>query len=132
LNDNPPRFDSSIYEVRIPEDVEIGKVVLTVKATDLDSRMFSQHFFMKKSNFLDSNLRYYLYSPGSKATKIPFGVKTDSGAIYVKDVLDYEDTNVYYLELMSSDGKHNTTTGIRLFIEGWSFYYYSIFIMWLN
>jgi len=38
LNDNPPRFDSIIYEARIPEDTEIGKEVLAVKAMDLDSR----------------------------------------------------------------------------------------------
>lgn len=48
---------------------------------------------------LDSNLRYYLYSPDVRTLKIPFGVKIDSGIIYVKDVLDYESVSTYHLEV---------------------------------
>jgi hypothetical protein len=57
-------------------------------------------------------LRYWLYS--ATGEKIPFGVRTDSGIIYVKDSLDFETKAEYNLELLVSDGRHNVTSGIRI------------------
>jgi len=64
---------------------------------------------------LDSTLRYWLYS--AQGEKIPFGVRTDSGIIYVKDSLDFETQAEYNLELLVSDGRHNVTSGIRIRID---------------
>jgi len=65
-------------------------------------------------------LRYHLYSPlpnGDGGLKVPFGVKTDSGVIFVRDALDYEERNVFFLEMVASDGKYNATASVRIFIE---------------
>lgn len=35
--DEPPLFDSAVYNVELPEDAEIGTVVKTVSAIDPDS-----------------------------------------------------------------------------------------------
>ncbi|KAE9548365.1 hypothetical protein FO519_008425 [Halicephalobus sp. NKZ332] len=49
--------------------------------------------------------------------KIPFAVKTDSGVVFVKEPLDFEQQNVYHLLLTVTDGKHNTTTNVYLYVE---------------
>lgn len=82
-NDNAPRFPHPLYRVEVPESVELGKELLQVRAEDPDSH---------------STLRYWLYSP--KGEKIPFGVRTDSGVVYVKDRLDFEQQRQFDLELL--------------------------------
>lgn len=51
------------------------------------------------------------------AGRLPFGVKTDTGVIYVTEALDHETQPVYDLTLMVSDGKHSTTTPVRIFVD---------------
>lgn len=78
----------------------------------------------------DSNLRYDL--TGAFGGRIPFGVRTDSGAIFVKEPLDYEKVSlgyfsyqfwksfqesVYQLRLLVSDGRHNTTTDVYIYVN---------------
>uniref|UniRef100_A0AC34GGS5 Cadherin domain-containing protein n=1 Tax=Panagrolaimus sp. ES5 TaxID=591445 RepID=A0AC34GGS5_9BILA len=96
----PPYFTEKRYEGRVKENAEIYTDIITVKAQDLDRH---------------STLRYDLQSPDEK--RIPFGVKTDSGVVFVKEALDYEQQNVYHLLLTVTDGKHNTTTSIYIYIE---------------
>ncbi|KAI1722266.1 cadherin domain-containing protein [Ditylenchus destructor] len=101
LNDNPPTFNQTLYERRVPENIDISQEILTVKAEDLDSQ---------------SVLRYSLDAP----TKIPFGVKTDTGVIYVKDALDYEALGIYPFYdfgLVVTDGKHNANTNVRVYVD---------------
>lgn len=37
VNDNPPIFNDEEYAVAVPEDTELGHIVITVQATDNDS-----------------------------------------------------------------------------------------------
>lgn len=37
INDNPPDVGKNLYEVDIPENVEVGTEVLQIKVTDKDS-----------------------------------------------------------------------------------------------
>ncbi|KAH7700358.1 CBR-HMR-1 protein, partial [Aphelenchoides avenae] len=99
VNDNPSFFEQSVYEARVAENAEVYQDILTVKAHDLDK---------------DSNLRYDLYSEDGQ--RIPFGVKTDSGVVFVKEPLDFEKESSYQLRLMVTDGKHNTTTDLRILV----------------
>uniref|UniRef100_A0A7E4VRE3 Secreted protein n=2 Tax=Panagrellus redivivus TaxID=6233 RepID=A0A7E4VRE3_PANRE len=99
VNDNPPYFTEKKYEGKVSEDAEIDTGVLTVKASDLDRH---------------SQLRYDLANPDGG--KIPFGVKTDTGVVFVKEPLDFEQQNVYHLLLTVTDGKHNTTTNVYLYV----------------
>lgn len=45
LNDNAPVFDPMSYSNEINENVPIGKDVVTVSATDIDSGRFRKHEF---------------------------------------------------------------------------------------
>ncbi|VDN05957.1 unnamed protein product [Thelazia callipaeda] len=100
INDNAPYFEQTRYEARIAENAEINQDVITVKAHDLDRL---------------SNLKYDLYAV--YGGRIPFGVRTDSGALFVKEPLDYEKENVYHMKLFVTDGKHNATTDLYVYID---------------
>ncbi|CAI4221235.1 unnamed protein product [Auanema sp. JU1783] len=100
VNDNPPFFNGSGYEGHVPENADLGHDIITIKAHDLDKH---------------SNLRYDLTSAHGEK-RIPFGVRTDSGVIFVKEPLDYEQNTVYQLKLQVSDGKHNTSTDVFIYV----------------
>ncbi|CAB3408176.1 unnamed protein product [Caenorhabditis bovis] len=100
VNDNPPLFEEQKYIGRVKESEGEGHDVITVKAHDLDKH---------------SNLRYHLV--GANGGRIPFGVRTDSGTIFVKEMLDFEHTDQYHLVLIASDGRHNATTNVFIHIE---------------
>ncbi|CAJ0930369.1 unnamed protein product, partial [Mesorhabditis belari] len=100
VNDNAPTFDEPKYTGRVTESAEPGHEIITVKAHDLDKH---------------SNLRYDL--TGAFGGRIPFGVRTDSGAIFVKEPLDYEKESVYQLRLQVSDGRHNTSTDVHIYVD---------------
>ncbi|CAJ0575569.1 unnamed protein product, partial [Mesorhabditis spiculigera] len=100
VNDNAPTFDEPKYTGRVLENAEPGHEIITVKAHDLDKH---------------SNLRYDL--TGAFGGRILFGVRTDSGAIFVKEPLDYETESVYQLRLVVSDGKHNTSTSVQIVVD---------------
>uniref|UniRef100_A0A0N4VH37 Cadherin egf lag seven-pass g-type receptor n=1 Tax=Enterobius vermicularis TaxID=51028 RepID=A0A0N4VH37_ENTVE len=95
VNDNPPYFDKKRYEGRVLENEEVNQDVITLKAYDLDSR------------------KYHLVL----GERIPFGVRTDSGVIFVKEPLDYEKENEYHMIAFVTDGKHNTTTDVFIYVE---------------
>lgn len=73
---------------------------------------------LKYSSFVaDSNLKYVLYPEnGRQSDRIEFGVKADSGTIFVKEQLDYETKKSYSLVLMVTDGKHDARTTISITI----------------
>ncbi|ULU14127.1 hypothetical protein L3Y34_016562 [Caenorhabditis briggsae] len=100
VNDNAPSFEESKYIGRVKESEGEGHDVITIKAHDLDKH---------------SNLRYHLI--GSGGGRIPFGVRTDSGTIFVKEPLDFESADQYHLILIASDGRHNATTNVYIHIE---------------
>ncbi|EGT50929.1 hypothetical protein CAEBREN_30886, partial [Caenorhabditis brenneri] len=100
VNDNAPSFEESKYIGRVKESEGEGHDVITIKAHDLDKH---------------SNLRYHLIGAGGG--RIPFGVRTDSGTIFVKEPLDFESADQYHLILIASDGRHNATTNVYIHIE---------------
>ncbi|CAJ0572991.1 unnamed protein product, partial [Mesorhabditis spiculigera] len=100
VNDNAPTFDEPKYTGRVLENAEPGHDHHRQGAHDLDKH---------------SNLRYDL--TGAFGGRILFGVRTDSGAIFVKEPLDYETESVYQLRLVVSDGKHNTSTSVQIVVD---------------
>ncbi|CAD6190829.1 unnamed protein product [Caenorhabditis auriculariae] len=100
VNDNAPSFEEKNHVGRVKESEGEGHDVITIKAHDLDKH---------------SNLRYHLV--GAAGGRIPFGVRTDSGTIFVKEPLDYEQNDSYHLLLIASDGRHNATTNVYIHID---------------
>ncbi|XP_063269918.1 uncharacterized protein LOC134559245 [Prinia subflava] len=89
-NDNAPVFSQAEYMVRVPEDVPVGSVLVTVTATDADEG-------------LNGNVKYSLKKVTERASKI-FRLDSESGAITLLQSLDFEEGDSYELEVQARDG----------------------------
>ncbi|KPP58689.1 protocadherin Fat 4-like, partial [Scleropages formosus] len=89
-NDNRPYFDQDIYSVTLPENTEAGSVVVKVKATDPDEGTNGHVEYS-----FGSNLKRKVYDM--------FHLDNVTGEIRVKGLVDFEDTEVYQLDIQASD-----------------------------
>ncbi|XP_039234258.1 protocadherin gamma-A10-like [Pipra filicauda] len=89
-NDNAPVFSQAEYTVRVPEDVPVGSVLVTVTATDADEG-------------LNGQVKYSLKKITEKASKI-LQLDPETGAITLLQNLDFEEGDYYELEVQAHDG----------------------------
>ncbi|OXB76137.1 UNVERIFIED_CONTAM: hypothetical protein H355_005348 [Colinus virginianus] len=102
VNDNPPVFSSSKYEVSVPEDKARGSKLLTVSATDLDVG----------ANAL---VKYRIISQLPLTSLPVFLVNLTTGELFLSEQLDYETTKQFEVELEAFDGGQpslNTSTHV--------------------
>ena len=97
LNDNPPTFNQTVYEVSVPEDVDIGTTVLTVLATDPDSD--------------ESGAISYTLTDNTGTFAI-----NQNGDLTNLVSLDFESDCFYQLAVTASDGETNVTAVINVII----------------
>ncbi|XP_062358457.1 protocadherin gamma-A5-like [Cinclus cinclus] len=88
-NDNAPVFSQAEYTVRVPEDVPVGSVLVTITATDADDG-------------LNGLVKYAMKKATNMAPDI-FHLDTETGAITLLRSLDFEEGNSYELELEAHD-----------------------------
>ncbi|XP_068061495.1 protocadherin gamma-A5-like [Anomalospiza imberbis] len=88
-NDNAPVFSQAEYTVRVPEDVPVGSVLVTVTATDADDGS-------------NGHVKYLFKKITEKASQI-FQLDTDKGTITLLRGLDFEEGNSYKLEVQAHD-----------------------------
>ncbi|NXM31547.1 PCDG7 protein, partial [Oxyruncus cristatus] len=89
-NDNAPVFSQAEYTVRVPEDVPVGSVLVTVTATDTDEGLNGHvKYCFQKILDRDSELLY---------------LDSETGEITVKNDLDFEETSSHELEVQARDG----------------------------
>ncbi|XP_064244253.1 protocadherin gamma-A10-like [Passer domesticus] len=88
-NDNAPVFSQVEYTVRVPEDVPVGSVLVTVTATDEDEGLNGQvkYSFKKK-----------------KSSSQIFHLDSETGAITLGQSLDFEEGDAHELDLQAYDG----------------------------
>uniref|UniRef100_H0ZFH7 Neural cadherin n=1 Tax=Taeniopygia guttata TaxID=59729 RepID=H0ZFH7_TAEGU len=89
VNDNQPVFAQSVYEVSVDEDQDVGSTILTVSANDEDEGT-------------NAKLRYQITAGNTGGV---LDVDPETGAIVIAQPLDYEDTKMYEIHLLASDGK---------------------------
>ncbi|XP_030921405.1 protocadherin-16-like [Geospiza fortis] len=89
-NDNAPVFSQAEYTVRVPEDVPVGSVLVTVTATDADEG-------------LNGQVKYSLHKISDRASE-HFNLDSETGEITVKDDLDFEEISSHELEVQAHDG----------------------------
>ncbi|XP_072729069.1 protocadherin gamma-A12-like isoform X8 [Ciconia boyciana] len=89
-NDNAPVFSQAEYTVRVPEDVPVGSVLVTVTATDADEG-------------LNGHVKYSFKKITEKASKI-FRLDVEAGAISLVRILDFEEGDSYEVEVQARDG----------------------------
>ncbi|NXK42955.1 PCDG2 protein, partial [Piprites chloris] len=87
-NDNAPVFSQAEYTVRVPEDVPVGSVLVTVTATDADEG-------------LNGHVKYSMKKEMDLAI---FHLDSENGAISLLQSLDYEEGDYYELEVQAQDG----------------------------
>ncbi|KAM3664863.1 protocadherin gamma-A10-like [Ammospiza maritima maritima] len=90
VNDNAPVFSQAEYTVRVPEDVPVGSVLVTLTATDADEG-------------LNGQVKYSFHKISDKASE-HFNLDSDTGEIYVKDDLDFEEISSHELKVRAHDG----------------------------
>ncbi|NWI17698.1 CELR3 protein, partial [Crypturellus soui] len=106
VNDNPPVFGSSRYEVDVFENEVLGSALLTLSATDLDAG----------ANAL---VKYRIISQRPPTSLPVFRVNLTTGQLSLSQQLDYETIKQYELEVEASDGGQpslNTTTAVVLHV----------------
>ncbi|XP_028941930.1 neural-cadherin, partial [Antrostomus carolinensis] len=89
VNDNKPVFTQSVYEVNVDEDQDVGSTIITVSANDEDEGT-------------NAKLRYQITAGNPGAV---LDVEPETGAIFIAQPLDYEETKMYEIHLLASDGK---------------------------
>ncbi|XP_063353981.1 protocadherin alpha-8-like isoform X27 [Pelmatolapia mariae] len=104
-NDNHPTFNQELYSVTIPENVDRDTSVTTVKATDLDEGVNG-----KIEYFFGGELNTKLYDT--------FSLDKDTGEIRVKGGIDFENMEVYKLDVHATDkGQPPMSTNCRVIIK---------------
>ncbi|XP_062333206.1 protocadherin gamma-C5-like isoform X20 [Osmerus eperlanus] len=89
-NDNAPQFEKLLYEVPLREDMEKGTVILKVKAVDIDDGE-------------NGEVVYSFAEDTSESVLKTFHIHTESGAISVNGVVDYELCSKYDFDVRASD-----------------------------
>ncbi|NWT07122.1 PCDGA protein, partial [Mionectes macconnelli] len=100
-NDNAPVFSQAEYTVRVPEDVPVGSVLVTVTAIDPDEGVNGDvKYSMKKAMDMESDI---------------FHLDAETGEIMVWQSLDFEECNLYELEVQArDDGDLSDTTKVSI------------------
>jgi protocadherin Fat 4 len=104
LNDNPPLFDSDVYQVSIPENIILGTPIFRIPATDLDSTS-------------NGELRFSILSGNTRSA---FSVDEVFGDVLVADYVDREITSSYSLAVRVVDQgipQFTASTSLEVTIE---------------
>ncbi|XP_047630705.1 protocadherin alpha-5-like [Phacochoerus africanus] len=97
-NDNAPEFDKSIYNVRLLENAPNGTLVIKLNASDADEGINKEIVYLFSNLVLDN-------------VKSKFAIHANSGEITVKGKLDYEDCNLYEINIDAVDKSPFPLTG---------------------
>ncbi|XP_029917486.1 protocadherin alpha-8-like [Myripristis murdjan] len=104
-NDNRPIFSKDVYTVALNENVPLGAFVIKINATDLDEG-------------LNSEIEYSLSKTLKQKVYDTFMLDSVTGEIRVKGSVDFEDTEVYKLDVQASDkGQPPWTAECRVVIK---------------
>ncbi|XP_050928285.1 protocadherin alpha-8 isoform X37 [Lates calcarifer] len=98
INDNRPLFIKEIYQIEIQENVPVGTSVFQINATDPDEGT-------------NGEIEYNLGKTLKKKVYDIFELDKITGEIRVKGVVDYEENDVYKLDVEASDKGQPPLTG---------------------
>ncbi|XP_007937283.2 protocadherin gamma-A1-like [Orycteropus afer afer] len=90
VNDNPPAFTQAQYHINVPENVPLGTQLLVVNATDPDEGA-------------NGEVTYSFHNIDHKVARI-FQLDSYTGEIVNKEPLDFEEYEIYTMEIQAQDG----------------------------
>ena len=94
VNERPPRFEKSVYDVKIRENSKIGTLVGSIKANDPDN----------------NKIEYAILNNHES----PFVVNKHDGSIKVNGRLDYEMKPKYTLDVVAKDGNFSDNAIVNI------------------
>ncbi|XP_061581272.1 protocadherin alpha-8-like isoform X24 [Cololabis saira] len=97
-NDNRPIFGQDVYQLSIKENILVGTSVFQMNATDLDEGA-------------NGEVEYSLGKTLSRKVYDIFELNKLSGDIIVKGIVDYEENDIYELDIEASDKSTSPLTG---------------------
>ncbi|KAM8994183.1 LOW QUALITY PROTEIN: uncharacterized protein PRD47_014339 [Ara ararauna] len=97
-NDNAPVFSQAEYTVRVPEDVPVSSILVTLKASDADEG-------------LNGQVKYTFHKISDRASEL-FRLSAETGEISLKDNLDFEEISLHELQVQARDGGGLSDTAI--------------------
>ncbi|XP_037117245.1 protocadherin alpha-11-like isoform X17 [Syngnathus acus] len=89
VNDNVPVFSQDVYSVTLNENAVIGTTVIQVNATDLDEGPNGEVIYSFSKN--NQNIMHL------------FDIFANTGEIVVKGLINYEDNDMFEIEIQASD-----------------------------
>ncbi|XP_051790018.1 protocadherin alpha-2-like isoform X24 [Erpetoichthys calabaricus] len=90
VNDNAPAFTEEIYSVTLEENIPVGTLVVQVNASDLDEGSNGEIFYSFEKSV--QNIADELFS-----------LDAYTGEIRVKGVIDFEEKELYEIEVKATD-----------------------------
>ncbi|NXO64370.1 CELR3 protein, partial [Phainopepla nitens] len=103
VNDNAPVFSSSRYEVKVPEDQELGRALLTLSATDQDAGA-------------NAFITYQIIDQQPPTSSPMFLIDSSTGQLSLNQQLDYEIINEFEVKVQASDGGQPTLSSETLVV----------------
>ncbi|XP_032558656.1 protocadherin alpha-2-like isoform X1 [Chiroxiphia lanceolata] len=90
VNDNAPKFNQSVYKVKVLEGSELGTLLITLSATDPDEG-------------INSDIIYLFGRHVTTEVKEMFTIDENKGEIRLQGKLDYEEMNSYEIPVEARD-----------------------------
>ncbi|XP_034086628.1 protocadherin alpha-3-like [Gymnodraco acuticeps] len=97
-NDNRPMFSQEIYQIEIQENIPVGTLIFKMNATDPDEG-------------INGEIEYSLGKTLNKKVYDIFELDKLTGEIKVKGMVDYEENDIYKLDVEASDKGAPPLTG---------------------
>ncbi|KAM6980967.1 protocadherin-10b [Aplochiton taeniatus] len=89
-NDNVPVFDQPVYSINLPENAQIGTLVIQLNATDLDEGQ-------------NGEIVYSFSNHISSRVKDLFSIDARTGRIEVRGEVDFEESGLYQIFVQAKD-----------------------------
>ncbi len=94
-NDNSPAFENENYELNLPENTLENTIIIKLRASDPDLGKNGEIIY----GFDDDTLQKY---------NQVFGIDSQTGDVFLRKALDYEEQDLYYLNVMAHDQGSNS------------------------
>ncbi|KAH9285353.1 Protocadherin-11 Y-linked [Echinococcus granulosus] len=101
INDNTPHFDQELYEVRISEATPVMTTIVAVTATDADSGDFGKLTYRFGQIYGHNSINF-------------FGIKENTGEVWVKSPLDAKIMSHLKIPVIAQDGGTIPKTGTAM------------------